>query len=71
MNSLSLSGKSWVLKPFNQEDLNFIKDNFSLDEITSKLLSIRKIKTRSKASKIFIINEFTFNKWKILDFKTI
>ncbi len=44
MNSLSLSGKSWILKQYNQEDLNFIKDNFSLDEITSKLLSIRKIK---------------------------
>ena len=44
MNSLSLSGKSWILKQFNQEDLNFIKDNYSLDEITSKLLSIRKIK---------------------------
>ena len=44
MNSLSLSGKSWILKEFNQEDLNFIKDNYSLDEITSKLLSIRKIK---------------------------
>ena len=27
MNSLSLSGKSWILKQFNQEDLNFIKDN--------------------------------------------
>jgi single-stranded-DNA-specific exonuclease len=44
MNSLSLSGKSWILKQFNQKDLNFIKDNYSLDEITSKLLSIRKIK---------------------------
>ncbi len=44
MNSLSLSGKSWILKQFNQEDLNFIKDNYSLDEITSKLLSIRKIR---------------------------
>ena len=44
MNSLSLSGKSWILKQFNQVDLNFIKDNYSLDEITSKLLSIRKIK---------------------------
>ena len=44
MNSLSISGKSWILKQFNQEDLNFIKDNYSLDEITSKLLSIRKIK---------------------------
>jgi len=44
MNSLSISGKSWILKQFNQKDLNFIKDNYSLDEITSKLLSIRKIK---------------------------
>ena len=31
-------------KKYNQEDLTFIKDNFSLDEITSKLLSIRNIK---------------------------
>ena len=37
MNSLSISGKSWIFKQFNQEDLNFIKDNYSLDEITSKL----------------------------------
>ena len=44
MNSLSLSGKSWIFKQYNQEYLNFIKDNFSLDEITSKLISIRKIK---------------------------
>ena len=35
MNSLSISGKSWILKQFNQEDKNFIKDNYSLDEITS------------------------------------
>ena len=32
------------LKKFNQEDIIFLKENFSLDEITSKLLSIRKIK---------------------------
>ena len=44
MNSLSVSGKSWILKKYNQEDLNFIKENFSLDEMTSKLLSIRNIK---------------------------
>ena len=44
MNSISLSGKNWILKKYNQEDLIFIKENFSLDEITSKLLSIRKIK---------------------------
>ena len=44
MNSISVSGKNWLLKDFNQEDVNFIKENFSLDEITSKLLAIRKIK---------------------------
>ena len=44
MSSLSLSGKSWFLKKYNQEDVTFIKDNYSLDEITSKLLSIRKVK---------------------------
>ena len=44
MNSLSISGKNWLLKKYNQEDLSFLKENFSLDYITSKLLSIRKIK---------------------------
>ena len=44
MNALSISGKSWILKKFNVEDIKFIKENFFLDEITSKLLSIRKIK---------------------------
>ena len=44
MNSLSISGKNWILKKYNQEELLHIKNNFSLDEITSKLLSIRKIK---------------------------
>ena len=43
MNSLSVSGKNWVLKKYNEEKYNFLKDNFSLDEITSKLLSIRQI----------------------------
>ena len=44
MNSLSISGKNWILKQFNEDNLTFLKENFSLDEITSKLLSIRKIK---------------------------
>ena len=44
MNSVSLKNKSWVLSEFNNEDVLFYKNNFSLDEITSKLLSIRKIK---------------------------
>ena len=44
MNTLSISGKNWILKKYNKEDLTFIKENFSLDDITSKLLSIRDIK---------------------------
>ena len=44
MNTHSLSGKNWILKKYNDEDIRFIKENFSLDEITSKLLSIRNIK---------------------------
>ena len=50
MNSLSVSGKNWILKNYNQEDVIFMKENFSLDEITSKLLSIRKIKKEDVAS---------------------
>ncbi len=44
MTTLSISGKKWVLKKFNQEDLKLIKEHYYLDEITSKLLSIRNIK---------------------------
>ena len=44
MNSLSVSGKKWILKKYDQNEIDFFKDNFHLDEITSKLLSIRKIK---------------------------
>ena len=50
MSSYSVDGKKWILKEFNQEDLVFIKENFSLDEITSKLLSIRKIKKEEISS---------------------
>ena len=46
MNSLSISGKNWILKQYNEDNLTFLKENFSLDEITSKLLSIRKLKKR-------------------------
>ena len=46
MNTVSLSGKNWILKKYNDEDIKFIKENFFLDEITSKLLSIRNIKKR-------------------------
>ena len=44
MNTSSVSGKIWKLKKFNQDEISYLKDNFFLDDITSKLLSIRKIK---------------------------
>ena len=44
MNSLSVSGKNWICKEFNSEEINFFKTNFFLDEIVAKLISIRKIK---------------------------
>ena len=34
MNSLSISGKNWILRKYNQADLTFIKDNFFLDEMS-------------------------------------
>ncbi len=44
MNSLSVSGKNWILKKFNQTEISYLKENFYLDEIVAKLLSIRNIK---------------------------
>ena len=44
MNSVSVTGKNWILKNFDQEQIVFIKENFSLDEIIAKLLVLRKIK---------------------------
>ena len=43
MDDLSISGKKWVYKKFDTTYVNFLKENFSLDEITAKLLSIRNI----------------------------
>ena len=44
MNSVSVTGKKWILKNYNPNDVNFIKENFFLDEITAKILAIKKIK---------------------------
>ena len=43
MNSVSVTGKNWILKKFDQEKIFYLKDNFSLDEITAKLLVLRNI----------------------------
>ena len=44
MNELSISGKKWIYKKFDNSYVEFLKENFFLDEITAKLLSIRNIK---------------------------
>ena len=44
MNSVSVTGKNWILKKFDQEKIVYLKDNFFLDEITAKLLVLRNIK---------------------------
>ena len=44
MNSVSVTGKNWILKKFNQEKIVFLKNNFFLDEITAKLIALRNIK---------------------------
>ena len=44
MISNSVSNKNWIFKRYDEQDVLFFKENYSLDEITSKLLSIRKIK---------------------------
>ena len=28
MNSLSISGKNWILNKYNQNEITFLKDNF-------------------------------------------
>ena len=44
MISNSVSNKNWIFKKYNEQDVIFYKENYFLDEITSKLLSIRNIK---------------------------
>ena len=44
MSLVSVTGKKWSIKNTNREEINFLKDNFFLDEITSTLISNRNIK---------------------------
>ena len=44
MNSDSVLGKDWISKSYSDERVNFLKDNFNLSEIVSKLIAIRNIK---------------------------
>ena len=43
MNEISLSVKNGFFSNFDNNYTDFLKDNFSLDYITAKLLSIRNI----------------------------
>ncbi len=44
MNCNSVSGKNWISKSYNEEKVVFLKENFNLSEILSKLIAIRNIK---------------------------
>ena len=44
MNSVSVTGKKWIFKKFDSADVASIKENFFLNEITAKLISIKGIK---------------------------
>ena len=43
MSLKSVLGKEWIIKKFKEEEVNFLKENFFLDDIISKLLVLRKI----------------------------
>ena len=42
MNIVSVNGKNWIFKKFDFSDIKKYSENYLLDEIVSKLLSIRK-----------------------------
>ena len=42
MNFTSISGKNWIFKKFSSSDIKKYSEDYSLDEIVAKLLSIRK-----------------------------
>ncbi len=42
MNSSSVSGKNWLFKKFDNNEVSKLSETYSLSEITAKLLSIRK-----------------------------
>ena len=44
MISNSVSNKNWIFRKYNEEDVSFYKENYFLDELISRLLSIRNIK---------------------------
>ena len=59
MNEASVTGRKWIYKKFNSKDVDFIKDNFFLDDVTSKLVAIKKISKENIAN--FLISKFFAN----------
>ncbi len=43
MNSVSVTGRTWSFKKFNEEDVKFLRENFFLDDFIAKLIAIKKI----------------------------
>ena len=50
MNLVSVTGKNWIIKETDREKINFLKDNFFLDEIVAKLLVLRNIEKEEVTS---------------------
>ena len=44
MNSVSVTGKKWIFKEYENSYIDYLKNNFLLDNLTAKLLAIKKIK---------------------------
>ena len=42
MNSISVSGKKWISKEFNSEDIDFFKTNYFLDEMLQNFYLLEK-----------------------------
>ena len=53
MTESSILGKEWISKNYNSETVKFIKENFNLSEIVSKLIAIR-VETYTIQIKLFL-----------------
>ena len=51
MKFISVSGKNWISKKFDVADIECLKKDFFLDEITAKLLAIRRIDKKNVKGK--------------------
>ena len=63
MSKTSILGKDWILKNYNHETVKFLKDNYNLSEIVSRLIAIRNIKLDE-------VNQF-LNTKDIIEFSVI